>query len=54
MSSATGVATGAILCAIDKANGLSPMPYQSIGILQHIPCDDKDMCSVEIMLQQRT
>lgn len=54
VSSATGVATGAILRAIDKANGPSRKPCQSIGILRHIPCDDEDMYPVEVMLQPRT
>ncbi|KAH6633440.1 hypothetical protein C7974DRAFT_171421 [Boeremia exigua] len=38
--SATGVATGAILRAINKANGPSRIPCQSIGVLRRIPCDD--------------
>ncbi|KAJ8115705.1 hypothetical protein OPT61_g2702 [Boeremia exigua] len=41
-TSATGVATGAILRAIDKANGPSRIPCQSIGVLRHIPCHDED------------
>ena len=36
--SATGVATCAILRAVNKANGPSRIPCQSIGILRHIPC----------------
>lgn len=40
-TSATGVATGAILRSINKASGPSRKPCQSIGILRHIPCDDE-------------
>ena len=54
VSAATGVATGAILRAIDKANGPSRMPCQSIGILRHIPCGDEDMYPFEVMSQPRT
>lgn len=54
VSSATGVATGAILRAINKKEGPSRKPCQSIGILRHIPCDDEDMYPVEVMLQPRT
>jgi hypothetical protein len=54
VSSATGVATGAILRAIDKVHGPSRKPCQSIGILRHIPCDDEGMYPAEVMLQPRT
>jgi hypothetical protein len=54
VSSATGVATGATLRAIDKANGPSRKPCQSMGILRHIPCEDEHMYPVKVMLQPRT
>lgn len=54
VSSATGVATGATLRAIDKANGPSRKPCQSMGILMHIPCEDEHMYPVKVMLQPRT
>ena len=41
-TSATGVATGAILRAVNKANGPSRIPCQSIGILRHIPSNDEN------------
>lgn len=51
--SATGVATGAIMRAMNKADGPSRLPCQSIGILRHIPCDQEEEYPAEIMLQQR-
>lgn len=49
--SATGVATGAILRAINKANGPSRIPCQSIGILRHIPCDQPEDYPAEVLSQ---
>lgn len=52
--SATGVATGAVLRAINKANGPSRIPCQSIGILRHIPCDyDNDEYTTEVLAQPK-
>ncbi|KAF1923136.1 uncharacterized protein M421DRAFT_9919 [Didymella exigua CBS 183.55] len=52
--SATGVATGAILRTINKANGPSRIPCQSIGILRHIPCDQTEEYSAEVLSQKKT
>ncbi|KAF1363129.1 hypothetical protein EJ07DRAFT_163038 [Lizonia empirigonia] len=41
-TSATGVATGAIMRSMNKVDGPSRKPCQSIGILRHIPCDDEN------------
>lgn len=51
--SATGVATGAILRAINKANGPSRTPCQSIGVLRHIPCDNPEDYTAEVLEQPR-
>lgn len=50
--SATGVATGAILRAVNKASGPLRIPYQSIGVLRHIPCDKTDEYSAEVLAQE--
>jgi hypothetical protein len=50
--SATGVATGAILRSVNKDNGPSRIPCQSIGVLRHIPCDHDDgQYSAEVLAQ---
>lgn len=51
--SATGVATGAIMRAINKANGPSRIPCQSIGILRHIPWDQPEDYPADILSQPR-
>lgn len=51
--SATGVATGAILRAINKANGPSRIPCQSVGILRHILCDQPEDYPAEVLSQAR-
>jgi hypothetical protein len=51
--SATGVATGAILRAINKANGPSRIPCQSVGILRHILCDQPEDYPAEVLSQPR-
>lgn len=52
--SATGVATGAILRTINKANGPSRIPCQSIGVLRHIPCDgDSGEYTAEVLAQPK-
>lgn len=52
--SATGVATGAILRTINKANGPSRIPCQSIGVLRHIPCDQDIEYTSEVLAQPNT
>ncbi|KAJ4364798.1 hypothetical protein N0V95_000642 [Ascochyta clinopodiicola] len=49
---ATGVATGAILRAINKSNGPSRIPCQSIGVLRHIPCDPENEPYTSEVLKQ--
>ncbi|KZM26023.1 hypothetical protein ST47_g2822 [Ascochyta rabiei] len=54
-TSATGVATGAILRSINKADGPSRIPCQSIGVLHHIPCDpENEHYTPEILNQPKT
>lgn len=49
--SATGVATGAILRAVDKTGGPSRITSQSVGVLRHIPADDRGFYSSEVRAQ---
>lgn len=49
--SATGVATGAILRAVDKSGGPSRITSQSIGMLRHIPADERSRYSHAVYSQ---
>lgn len=50
-TSATGVATGAIMRAINKTDGPWRIPCQSICILRHIPCDHKGTYPAAVLAQ---
>jgi hypothetical protein len=52
--SATDVATGAILRAMNKANRPSRIPCQSIGILRHILCKPEIEENIAAVLDQLT
>ncbi|KAF3037823.1 hypothetical protein E8E12_007276 [Didymella heteroderae] len=50
--SAISVATGATMRAVNKASGPSRIPCQSIGILRHIPCDQTEEYSADVLSQE--
>jgi hypothetical protein len=52
--SATDVATGAILRAMNKANRPSRIPCQSIGILRYILCKPEIEENIAAVLDQLT
>lgn len=47
---AAGVATGALIRALDKEHGPSRVPRQSIGVIQHLPLD-QNLYSNEVLNQ---
>jgi hypothetical protein len=50
-TSATGVAVGAIMRALNKENGPKRVPCQSIGILRHVPYEP-EVYSKEVLAQE--